>query len=158
MPQSLSYLLTHISSAAKDRAPVLDAAVRPALHAYRQQSHARWIANARVGAAVADHVHLAVRLSRTITMAQLIEELKTCSSKRSKTQSSVLAAFAWQRGYGAFSVGPSDLDALLHYIDNQEEHHKTQTSRTNIAPFSPSTASNTMNAMSGTDSSTPQIP
>jgi hypothetical protein len=33
----------------------------------------------------------------------------------------------WQRGYGAFSVGPSDLNALLHYIDNQEEHHKTRT-------------------------------
>jgi REP element-mobilizing transposase RayT len=72
-------------------------------------------------------VHLAVRLSRTITMAQLIEELKTSSSKWLKTQSPALAAFAWQRGYGAFSVGPSDLNALLHYIDTQEEHHKTRT-------------------------------
>jgi putative transposase len=124
MPQSLSYLLTHIVFSTKDRAPVLDATVRPALHAYL----ATVARNAdcecfRVGG-VADHVHLAVRLSRTITMAQLIEELKTSSSKWLKTQSPALAAFAWQRGYGAFSVGPSDLNALLHYIDNQEEHHK----------------------------------
>jgi REP element-mobilizing transposase RayT len=80
----------------------------------------------RVGGVV-DHVHLAVRLSRTLTMAQLIEELKTSSSKWLKTQSPALDAFAWQRGYGAFSVGPSDLNALLNYIDAQEEHHKTHT-------------------------------
>jgi hypothetical protein len=38
-----------------------------------------------------------------------------------------LSGFAWQRGYGVFSVGPSDLDALLAYIDRQEEHHRTRT-------------------------------
>jgi len=127
MPQSLSYLLTHIVFSSKDRVPVLDATVRPALHAYL----ATVARNAdcecfRVGG-VADHVHLAVRLSRTITMAQLVEELKTSSSKWLKPLSPSLASFAWQRGYGAFSVGPSDLNALLHYIDNQEEHHRTHT-------------------------------
>lgn len=60
-------------------------------------------------------------------MAKLIEELKTSSSKWLKTQSPALASFAWQRGYGAFSVGPSDLNALLHYIDTQEEHHRART-------------------------------
>lgn len=127
MPQSLSYLLTHIVFSTKDSAAVLDATVLPALYAYL----ATVARNAdcecfRVGG-VADHVHLAVRLSRTITMAQFIEELKTASSKWLKTQSPALAAFAWQRGYGGFSVGPSDLNALLHYIDTQEEHHKTRT-------------------------------
>ncbi|MEO0017408.1 MAG: hypothetical protein RLZZ522_691, partial [Verrucomicrobiota bacterium] len=51
----------------------------------------------------------------------------TSSSKWMKTQSPGLATFAWQRGYGAFSVGPSDLDALRHYIDTQENHHRTRT-------------------------------
>lgn len=127
MPQSLSYLLTHIVFSTKDRAPLLDATVRPALHAYLATVARNVDCECfRVGG-VADHVHLAVRLSRTISMAQLIEELKTSSSKWLKTQSSELAAFAWQRGYGAFSVGPSDLHSLLHYIDNQEEHHRTRT-------------------------------
>ncbi len=127
MPQSLSYLLTHIVFSTKDRAPVLDATVRPALHAYLATVARNVECECfRVGG-VADHVHLAVRLSRTITMAQLIEELKTSSSKWLKTQSPALASFAWQRGYGAFSVGPSDLNDLLHYIDTQEEHHKTST-------------------------------
>jgi putative transposase len=127
MPQSLSYLLTHIVFSTKDRAPVLDATVRPALHAYLATVARNVDCECfRVGG-VADHVHLAVRLSRTITMAQLIEDLKISSSKWLKTQSPALATFAWQRGYGAFSVGPSDLNALLHYIDTQEEHHKTRT-------------------------------
>lgn len=127
MPQSLSYLLTHIVFSTKDRAPVLDPVARPALHAYLATVARNVDCECfRVGG-VADHVHLAVRLSRTITMAQLIEEMKTSSSKWLKTQSPALAAFAWQRGYGAFSVGPSDLNALLHYIDTQEEHHKTRT-------------------------------
>jgi putative transposase len=127
MPQSLSFLLTHIVFSTKDRTPVLDATVRPALHAYLATVARNVDCECfRVGG-VADHVHLAVRLSRTITMAKLIEELKTSSSKWLKTQSPALASFAWQRGYGSFSVGPSDLSALLHYIDTQEEHHRTRT-------------------------------
>ena len=127
MPQSLSYLLVHIVFSTKDRIPVLDMATRPALHAYL----ATVARNAgcecyRVGG-VADHVHLAVRISRTITVAHLIEELKTSSSRWLKTQSSALAHFAWQSGYGAFSAGPADLEALRQYIDTQEEHHRTRT-------------------------------
>jgi len=127
MPQSLSYLLIHIVFSTKDRAPILNASILPDLHAYL----ATVARNAdcecyRVGG-VADHVHLAIRISRTITMAQLVEELKTSSSKWLKTQSPTLARFVWQRGYGAFSVGPSDLEALRNYIDTQEEHHRTHT-------------------------------
>lgn len=106
---------------------MLDAPVRLSLHAYLATVARNVDCECfRVGG-VADHVHLAVRLSRTITMAHLIEELKTSSSKWLKTQSPALAAFAWQRGYGAFSVSPSDLNPLLHYIDTQEDHHKTRT-------------------------------
>jgi putative transposase len=84
---------------------------------------------------VADHVHLAVGLSRTTTTAKLVEELKTSSSKWLKTQSPTFAAFAWQRGYAAFSVGPSDLAALRHYIDTQEEHHHEQTFEEELRAF-----------------------
>lgn len=127
MPQSLSYLLTHIVFSTKDRAPVLEATVRPGLHAYLATVARNVDCECFRAGGVADHVHLAVRLSRTATMARLVEELKTSSSKWLKTQSVLLTGFAWQRGYGAFSVGPSDLNGLLRYIDSQEEHHKTRT-------------------------------
>ena len=108
MSQSLSCLLVHVVFSTRDRAPILSSSVRPALYAYL----ATVARNAgcecyRVGG-VADHVHLAVRISRTITTAQLVEELKTSSSKWLKTQSPALAGFAWQAGYGAFSFAPSN--------------------------------------------------
>jgi len=101
--------------------------LRPTLHAYlatvARNSHCECY---RAGG-FHDHVHLAIRLSRSITVSSLIEELKTSSSKWLKTQSPVLSTFSWQRGYGAFSVGPSDLNALVTYIDDQEEHHRNRT-------------------------------
>jgi REP element-mobilizing transposase RayT len=135
MPQSFALIVVHLVFSTKERAPILTAPVRSALHAYL----ATVARNAgcecfRVGG-VADHVHLAVSLSRTTTIAKLIEELKTSSSKWLKTQSSTLSAFAWQRGYAAFSVGPSDLDALTHYIDIQEEHHHKQTFEDELRAF-----------------------
>src|SRR5271155_1375076 len=117
MPQSLSLVIVHVIFSTKERHPLLDSVTRTKLYAYL----ATVARNAgcecfRVGG-VADHVHLAIRLSRTMTIAQLVEELKTSSSRWLKTQSPALAQFAWQNGYGAFSVGPSDLGALRAYID-----------------------------------------
>ena len=127
MSQSLSLVIVHFVFSTKDRRPFLDADTRPKLHAYLATVARNAGCEAyRVGG-VADHVHLAIRLSRTITVAKLVEELKTSSSKWVKTQSPTLDAFSWQRGYGCFSVGPSDLDSLIAYIDGQEEHHQTRT-------------------------------
>ena len=81
------------------------------------------------------------------TIAQLIEELKTSSSKWLKTQSVALAHFAWQSGYGAFSVGPADLEALKQYIDRQEE--ELIHSRRNIGPSSSSMVWILMSVMFG---------
>ena len=127
MPQSLSLVLLHVIFSTKDRAPFLVADIRPKLHAYLATvARNAGCEASRVGG-IADHVHLALRLSRTLSIADLIETLKTTSSKWLKTQSPGLAAFAWQRGYGCFSVGPSDLESLCEYIDRQEEHHKRRT-------------------------------
>jgi REP element-mobilizing transposase RayT len=127
MPQSLSNVIIHAIFSTKDRVPLIAAAVRPSLHAYLATVARNAGCECYRAGGVSDHVHLALRLARTITMAALIEELKTSSSKWLKTQSPTLAAFAWQRGYGAFSLSPKDLDALLAYIDNQEKHHCTRT-------------------------------
>jgi REP element-mobilizing transposase RayT len=126
MPQSLDCVLVHLVFSTKDRAPCLDATVRPALHAYLATiARDAGCVCPRVGG-VADHVHLAVRLPRTISVADLVRLLKAHSSRWLKTLSAELRGFAWQRGYGVFSVGPRNVDALVAYIDAQEEHHRTR--------------------------------
>jgi putative transposase len=127
MSQSLALVIVHLVFSTKDRQPLLGASIRPALHAYLATVARNAGCECYRDGGVADHVHLAIRLSRTVTIAKLVEELKTSSSKWVKAQAPGLAVFSWQRGYGAFSVGPSDLDALRAYIDGQEEHHRTRT-------------------------------
>jgi REP element-mobilizing transposase RayT len=124
MPQSLALVIVHIIFSTRDRAPFLDHPVRHDLHAYLAVRARDVGCECYCVGGVADHVHLAIRLSRTVTVAKLIEELKTSSSKWLKTQAPKLKAFSWQTGYGAFSVGPTDLPALRKYIADQEAHHR----------------------------------
>ncbi len=76
---------------------------------------------------VEDHVHILCNLHRTITIAQLVEQLKTNSSARIKEEGDSLRDFHWQSGYGAFSVSQSNVESVKAYIAGQEEHHRTRT-------------------------------
>jgi REP element-mobilizing transposase RayT len=120
-------VIIHLTFSTKDRVPYLNSDVRPSLHAYLATVARNVGCDCYRAGGVADHVHLPVRLARTVTVAGLVEELKTSSSKWLKTQQPSLRGFAWQRGYGCFSMAPADLEKLVTYIDNQEEHHRTRT-------------------------------
>ena len=74
-----------------------------------------------------DHVHILCMLSKKITLMKLMEELKSHSSKWIKTKSLGYENFYWQDGYGAFSVNPSEIDAVISYINKQNEHHRRKT-------------------------------
>jgi putative transposase len=126
MPQSLSNILIHLIWSTKDRHPWLEHGTREKTHAFLAGTVRQCDCEAyRVGG-VADHVHLAVRLSRTLSVADLVKEVKTASSKWLKEQDPAFTGFYWQLGYGAFSVGMSQKETLLSYIDTQEEHHRTR--------------------------------
>ena len=127
MPQSLSKVIVHFIFSTRDRHPWLDANVRPRMHAYLGTICRDAGAEAyRVGG-VSDHVHLVTTLPRTLSQADMLEGLKKKSSKWIKGLAADYRHFYWQRGYGAFSVSPSQLDALLAYVESQEEHHRSRT-------------------------------
>jgi len=71
-------------------------------------------------------VHLACTLPRTLTVSKLLEEIKKTSSAWFKARDPRCEGFSWQAGYGAFSLGESQLGALIRYIDAQREHHRTR--------------------------------
>ena len=125
MSQSLAQIYVHIIFSTKDRQPfLLDGVFRKRTHTYlggicRQQESP----SIAIGG-VADDVHILTRLGRTIDVAKLVREIKRDSSKWIKENNKKLRTFHWQAGYGAFSISPSHVDALVRYIENQEEHHR----------------------------------
>ena len=127
MSQSLSKLYVHLVFSTKHREPLLLSPVRDQMHAYlatvlkNQDSPA-----VKVGG-TSDHVHILFRLSKNSSLAKIVEEIKTSSSKWVKTQGSALSKFHWQNGYGAFSVGAAEADAVTEYIAEQEAHHRAET-------------------------------
>jgi len=127
MPQSHAQIYLHIVFSTKDRRMFLeDRSIREDLHKYLGGTcNALGYPVLRVGG-VADHVHILCRLGRTISVADLVKELKRDSSQWVKTKAPSLADFYWQNGYGAFSISPSHVEAVRTYIANQEEHHRTE--------------------------------
>lgn len=74
-----------------------------------------------------DHTHVLVGLKSTIAVSDLARDIKTGSSKFINDQKWVRGKFNWQEGFGAFSYSKSQLDNVINYILNQEEHHHKKT-------------------------------
>ncbi len=124
MPQSLANILVHLTFSTKDRRPDIHPDVEGDLHGYLAAICRDHGCPAIEVGGTADHVHICLRLSRTMTIAGLVQEVKTSSSKWIKTKGDRYRFFSWQAGYGAFSIGQSSLDALRRYITTQKEHHR----------------------------------
>jgi REP element-mobilizing transposase RayT len=124
MPQSIARVNIHLIFSTKHRAPFITDDVRPALHRYLAATLREINCPSALINSVEDHVHILFELHRTITIAKAVEEIKKSSSKWLKTQAPALATFAWQSGYGAFSVSESNVDTVREYIARQQEHHQ----------------------------------
>ena len=127
MAQSLAQIYLHIVFSTKDRRRFLqDENLRDELHHFLGGACNKLECPVlRVGG-VEDHVHILCRFGRTITVANLVKELKRESSQWIKTKAIDLAEFYWQSGYGAFSVSPGHVEVLREYIAKQVEHHATE--------------------------------
>jgi putative transposase len=127
MPQSLSAVLLHIIFSTKNREPWLDRDLRPRIHAYLATICRDLGAEFVHAGGMADHVHIITTLPRTVSQAEMIEQIKKTSSKWIKNLDRRYRGFFWQRGYAAFSVSPSQFKAVLKYVDTQQQHHRTRT-------------------------------
>jgi putative transposase len=125
MPQSLAKILVHTVFSAKERRPFLrDKALREELHRYLGGILGNLDCQPIIVGGVEDHVHFLCALSRTCDAATMVKEVKRGSSLWIKTKGPDLEEFAWQNGYGIFSIGFSQIEAVRSYIATQEEHHR----------------------------------
>lgn len=127
MSSTLSNLTYHIVFSTKYREPMITPKLREDLYPYiggivRNKGGTL----IRIGG-VADHLHLVVRLRPDIALSDMMRMVKANSSKWVNERNNVSGSrFAWQSGYGAFTVSQSQLTALVEYVENQEEHHRSR--------------------------------
>lgn len=124
MPQSLSSILIHLIFSTKNREPLITLEIEPQLYPYMATVFRTMKSPSLAINGTQDHLHILFSLARTLTVAALVEEVKTETSKWIKTKGREFRNFHWQNGYGAFSIGQSSVPALKRYIAAQKEHHK----------------------------------
>jgi putative transposase len=124
MPQSLSSILIHLIFSTKNREPFLAPFIERELHPYMAKIFRSLKSPSLAIDGTSDHIHALFSLGRVIKIADLVEEVKTESSKWIKTKGREFEDFHWQRGYGAFSVGQSQVSAIKRYIARQKIHHQ----------------------------------
>jgi REP element-mobilizing transposase RayT len=154
MPQSFAASYQHLVFSTKQRTPWLrDKMLRTELHAHIGGVSKRLECAPLIVGGAGDHIHILARLSRTITLANWVKELKRISTTWLKERAAgavappgaladgapalstpvpspampALKDFSWQAGYGVFSVSQSNTEAVHDYINKQEEHHRTLT-------------------------------
>ncbi len=125
MSQSLAKILVHTVFSTKERRPFLrDAALREELHRYLGGILNHLDCQPVIVGGIEDHVHLLSSLSRTCQVAEMVKELKRGSSLWIKERARTMSDFAWQNGYGIFSVSLSRIEAVQRYIAEQAQRHR----------------------------------
>jgi putative transposase len=76
---------------------------------------------------IEDHIHIFIGLKPDICLSDLVRDIKANSSRFINEKKFTKLKFAWQDGFGAFSYSHSQIDSVVKYINNQEEHHKKKT-------------------------------
>ena len=128
-------LNVHCIFSTKERVPFLSPEIRERLWPYLGGiAKQNGVKPACIGG-VADHVHLLLSLPTTIATAKIIQLVKAGSSAWIHDTFPALHNFAWQDGYGAFSVSVSHLPETIDYIKNQAEHHRTRTFQEECVAF-----------------------
>lgn len=125
MAQTLVSLQVHVIFSTKSRAEIITPEIEPDLFSYiggiLNNNKSKLIA----ANGTTDHVHLLVSLSKNMGLSELVGDIKRDSSVWLKTQDSQFKNFHWQDGYGAFSIGQSQIKTVKDYIARQNQ---TQTS------------------------------
>jgi putative transposase len=121
MPQSLINLNVHFTFSTLDRIPLISTEWQPKLWGYLNGIAKNCNMKALAIGGTRDHVHILASLPATLSAADAVKLFKANSSRWMREND---RKFAWQKGYAAFSVSRSNIEAVRRYINNQEAHHR----------------------------------
>jgi putative transposase len=124
MAHTFTNLLAHVVFSTSGRVPLLANEIRNDVHVYMGGILRNLnVIPLQIGG-TADHVHLFIRLPADLSVADCLRVVKTNSSRWVKERWPERSRFAWQGGYGAFSVSESMRATVVRYIQNQAQHHR----------------------------------
>jgi|ERR1051325_8352570 REP element-mobilizing transposase RayT len=124
MSSTLTKVLLHIVFSTKHREDILPQQIEDDLYGYIGGVCRRMDSQLKVAGGTANHLHLLVNMGKTVSLSDLMLNIKRDSSKRVKELAPALGRFHWQDGYFAFSIGESGVEDLTAYIRRQKEHHQ----------------------------------
>lgn len=123
MAQTLVKLYVHIIFSTKNRADFILPEIEEELFSYiggiSNNNNSKLLA----ANGTTNHIHLLISMSKNIELSELVGDIKRDTSKWVKTKGSAFSRFQWQNGYGAFSVGYTQIEEVKKYIANQKTHH-----------------------------------
>lgn len=126
-PDTHAWLRFHLVFSTKDRMQLIISSRREVVYRTLNELIAEQQGQLVEAGGMPDHVHLLAEIPRTVAVADFLQKIKSSSSQRLSQGKDPSSPFAWQRGYGAFSVSRSQMPALTDYIRRQEEHHQELT-------------------------------
>ena len=135
MPQSLVSLLVHVVFSTKHRAALIAPEIEADLFAFMAGVLKNYDSRLLAANGTANHVHLLISQSKNAALSHLIQELKKSTSKWIKARDTKFKNFQWQAGYGAFSIGESNVPALKQYIARQKEKHQRKSFENEMVEF-----------------------
>ena len=135
MANTYSKIYIHIVFSVMARSNLINKNFREELHKYISGIIKRRGQKLLTINSVSNHIHLLCNTQPDCNISDLVRDVKSYSTKFINNKRWLNVKFYWQRGFGAFSYSQSQVDTIIHYIQNQEKHHKTKSYRTEYLEF-----------------------
>lgn len=124
MANTYHQLTYHVVFSTKHRRPIIDPVWSPELHAYMAGIINNLHQKPMLINSMPDHIHILMGAKPTVSLSDLIREIKSCSSRWINENYIRDQHFAWQDGFGAFTVSKGIIPVVYNYIANQQKHHR----------------------------------
>ena len=121
MSHTYAQNVIHVVFSTKDRRKLMSGEIRPQMWAYAAGICKKLDILVLAVGGIEDHIHFLIQVPPSLALAKAVLAIKSNSSRWASEEG---RKFAWQQGYGAFSVSRSNVPAVVRYIQNQEAHHK----------------------------------
>ena len=121
MSHTYAQNVIHVVFSTKDRRKLISGEIRPQMWAYTTGICKKLDILVLAVGGMEDHIHFLLQIPPTVALAKAVLAIKSNSSRWANEEG---VKFAWQQGYGAFSVSSSIVPVVIRYIQNQESHHR----------------------------------